>query len=118
MAFVRNRGTSTPSSINRHRVTHKPVAAFARAVEASNAEWFSRLAPAVSHTSVAPIYVTAARLLAFTPAVVHRLRHGQTMLPNPAFERTRISVVGMRVTFLVCACLRARRSTPRWAAWE
>ena len=115
MGFVRNRGASPPSMINRRRVTHKPVAAFARAVEAPNAEWFPHRAHAVNHTSLAPFYVTAARTLAFTPSVIHRLRHGQTMLPNPAFERTRISMVGMRVMFSVCGRLRARRSTLRWA---
>ena len=113
MAFVRNRGASPPSMINRRRVTHKPVAAFARAVDASYAEWFPHPAHAVSHTSLAPFYVTAARTLAFTPAVIHRLRYGQTMLPNPAFERTRISVVGMLVTPVVCGRPCTRRSTQR-----
>lgn len=43
-------------------------------------------------------------------------RSGGIMLANSAFERARISVVGMRVTALVCDRLRARRSTPRWAS--
>jgi hypothetical protein len=52
-------------------------------------------------------------------ASVGQPRHahsGRITLPNPAFERTRVSVVGMRLTFSVCGCLRARRSTPRWAS--
>jgi hypothetical protein len=38
------------------------------------------------------------------------------MTPNPAFERTRIGVAGMRVTASVCGRLRPRRSTRRWIA--
>jgi hypothetical protein len=44
-------------------------------------------------------------------------RSGRIMLPNPAFERTRISMVGMRLTAVVCRRLRARRSTPRYVSF-
>ena len=113
MDFVRKRGASPPSLIHRRRVMHKRVAAFVCAADAANAQWSPRRGHAVSHTSVAPIHVAAARTLAFTPAVIHRVRHGQAMLPNPAFERTRISVVGMPLMFSVGGRLRARRSTQR-----
>jgi len=42
-----------------------------------------------------------------------RLWGNMKVLSNPAFERTRISVVGMRVTASVCWRLRSRRSTRR-----
>lgn len=35
---------------------------------------------------------------------------------NSAFERTRVGVVGLLVTVLVCLRRRARRSTQRYAA--
>ena len=99
--------------INRDRKKHESVAAFARAVTYPTRSGSLHRAHAVSQTTVAPVYVAAAQMLAFTPAVIHRLRHGQTMLPNPAFERTRISVGGLPVMVLVCVRCRARRSTLR-----
>src|SRR4051812_35219761 len=85
-----SRGASSPSVIDRVRTKHKLVAAFARAVTYPTRSGSLHRAHAVNHAPVTPVYVAAARRRAFTLALIHRLRHGQTILPNPAFERARI----------------------------
>ena len=94
----------------RHRsvAAHSPTQAYADTGG-------SHMAPAAIYPiPVARTFSFSAGLAAFGPLVFRRMRrsHG-FMMPNPAFERTRISMVGMRVTALVCVRLRARRSTQR-----